>query len=145
MSKAFQAAVGAWAKKSEGRLRAVIRTATENLLEEANKIGPSVANPSGGEGGKMPADTGFLAASLTLAIGSMPTGPSRGDPNGKYAWNNDVSLKLVGVQAGSTIYAGWTANYAVKMEHRYGFMRSAAQNWQKHVSDAVREVKADMR
>lgn len=53
-----------------------------------------------------------------------------------------MTLKLAGVEVGKTIYAGWTADYAIYSEERYGFCRSAAQNWQNHVSAAIADAKA---
>ena len=138
----FAAKIDAWARKSETRMRAIVRESAQRVFNEANIVGPSVANPGGGEGGKMPVDTGFLRASFVVDIGSMPAGPSRGAPGGSYAADTSYTLKLKGMKLGDTVYGGWSAQYAVYMEHRYGFMRSAAQNWQPIVAAVVQEAKA---
>jgi len=91
----------------------------------------------------MPVDTGFLRASMAVSFDGMPSGPSRGDQKTAYAYDDaQVTLKLAGVEVGKTIYAGWTAEYAIYSEERYGFCRSAAQNWQNHVSAAIADAKA---
>jgi hypothetical protein len=139
----FSAAVDAWTKKSRARCTAVLRQATQNLIDDAQTVGPSVENPSGGAGGKMPVDTGFLRASMSISLDGMPSGPGRGDPKQSYGYDDSaVTLKLAGVEVGRTIYAGWCANYAPYVEERYGFCRSAAQNWQSHVDAAIAEAKA---
>ena len=137
--KSFAAQVSAWTAKSERRLRAVALESAQRLFDEALTVGPSVANPDGGEGGKHPVDTGFLRSSFQVNIGSMPAGPSRGAPGGSYA-APDYTMKLTGFSVGQTIYGGWTAEYSAVMEHRYGFMRSAAMNWQDIVTAACRDA-----
>ena len=73
----LQAQVDAWTKKSTARVTAVVQESTQRLIEQANTVGPSVANPTGGAGGKMPIDTGFLRASMAVSFDGMPAGPSR--------------------------------------------------------------------
>lgn len=141
MSKAFQAQVSNWAKKCERRMRAVVLESADRLFAQANTVGPSVANPSGGEGGRMPVDTGFLRSSFSVSFNSMPTGPSRGAPDGSYA-AAEYTMQLAGFTPGVTIYGGWTASYAGKMEHRYGFARGAAQNWPLIVRQVVADAKS---
>jgi hypothetical protein len=137
----FSAAVDAWTKKSTARAEAVLRESTQRLIEEANTVGPSVNAPGGGAGGKMPVDTGFLRASMAVSFNGMPVGPSRNDGKTVLYDGSEVTLKLAGVKLGKTIYAGWTAEYAIYMEERYGFMRSAAQNWQPIVTQVITEAK----
>lgn len=143
MAGSFSAQVSAWVRATKARQTAVLRDSTQRLIEQAQTVGPSVKNPFGGAGGKMPIATGFLRASMAVSFDGMPSGPGRGDPSGSYsADESQVTLKLAGVEIGKTIYAGWTANYAVFVEEKYGFMRSAAQNWQAIVDDAAREAQA---
>jgi hypothetical protein len=142
MAGKFTAAVDAWVKKSDARMRAVVKESAQRVIAEAQTVGPSVANPSGGEGGKMPVDTGFLRASMAISFDGMPSGAGQGSAKAKYHFDaGSVTLKLSGVELGKTIYAGWTATYASFAEVQYGFMRSAAQNWQGIVSDVVKEAK----
>lgn len=139
----FAATVDAWVKKSKARADAVLKESTQRLIEQAQTVGPSVENPASGAGGKMPVATGFLRASMAISFDGMPSGPSRGDGKQAYSYDDaDVTLKLAGVEVGKKIYAGWTANYAVFAEERYGFCRSAAQNWQQIVDQTVADAKA---
>lgn len=143
MPKKFSAQIDAWVRASKERQRAVLRESTQRLIDQSQTVGPSVKNPSGGEGGKMPVDTGFLRASMAVSFDGMPSGPGRGDADSTYQTDGQaVTLKLAGVEVGKTIYAGWVANYAVFMEERYGFMRSAAMNWQMIVDEVTKETKA---
>lgn len=140
MASTFVGQVNAWVRKSENRMRAVVKESAQRVFNEAQRAGPSVANPSGGEGGKMPIDTGFLRASFSASFSGMPTGPGHGG-NATYRYDDaNVTMVLAGMQLGQTIYAGWTAQYAPIMELRYGFARSAAQQWPQIVSDVVKEA-----
>lgn len=138
----LQAQVDAWTKKSTARVTAVVQESTQRLIEQANTVGPSVANPTGGAGGKMPVDTGFLRASMAVSFDGMPAGPSRGGPKTAYPYDSEYVLQLTNFTPGRTIYAGWTAEYAIFAEERYGFMRSAAMNWQQIVDEVAGESKA---
>jgi hypothetical protein len=68
-----------------------------------------------------------------------------------------VELVILTANLGDTIYIGWTAAYAMRMEYGFqgpdslgrvynqpgnGFARSAAQNWPKIVDRVVAQVKA---
>lgn len=137
----FAATVDEWVKKSEKRLQAVVQESANRVFNEASKQGPSKANPAGGEGGRMPVDTGFLRSSFQVSFSGMPTGPSRGEPGGNYPFRHEYEMTLQGFEPGKTIYGGWTAEYAIKMEERYAFQRGAAQQWQAIVSDVIAEAK----
>ncbi len=82
-------------------------------------------------GGKMPVDTGFLRGSLAASKTGMPAGGA-GPPE----------LVLLTTKLGDSIFMGWTANYAIFMEARYGFQRSAAQNWNYIVTSVTAEVRS---
>ncbi len=129
MAKTFAADVRKWVQKSERRATAVFQEAAQRVIAEAQTVQ--------GAGGKLPIDTGFLRASGQASLTGWPTGPSRQDEQpGAF----DYTLVIAGAKIGSVIYWGWTAEYAPFMEERYGFSRSAAQNWQNIVSDVVREA-----
>lgn len=139
----FFAQVDAWTKKSAKRMTAVLRESAQRVIDQAQTVGPSVASPTGGSGGRMPVDTGFLRASMAVSFTGMPTGPSRNEGGTSVTYDgHDVTLVLARATPGQTIYAGWTAEYAPMMEERYGFMRGAAQNWQPIVRQVVNEAKA---
>jgi hypothetical protein len=139
VSRNFKAQVEAWARKSDARLNAVFRESAQRLIAEAQTVGPSVANPGGGEGGKMPVDDGFLRASGQASLTGWPSGPSRPEDG---LGSMDYAITIAGARIGQTVYFGWTAEYAPFMEQRYGFIRSAAQYWQSIVSGVVREAMA---
>jgi hypothetical protein len=114
------------------RLAFVAKTATLNVANDANKVGPSVANPDGGDGGNMPVDTGALRASQVGQPGSMP-----GDGG------ETVAAALIRWKPGEDeFYVGWYMEYARAMEAKYGFMRLAAQKWDEIVSKAVAQAKS---
>ncbi len=120
------------------RQEAIFRESAEALMEQAN-------TPEG-RGGKMPVDTGFLRNS-SVASKDGPGTPDSSDP----------ALVFAALQLGETVWAGWTAAYAMRMEHGFsgkdslgrqyeqagkGFMRAAAQNWDFIVNEVTAKVKA---
>lgn len=125
-----------WVGKVKARNLAVARFAIEALAEEAQKPRP--------RGGRLPVDTGFLRASFASAIGQMPSGPSM--PGGAVDftdWDGDaLTLTLANMRPGDTVFLGWTAKYARKMEERYAYMKGAAAGWQGFVDRAVERAKA---
>lgn len=138
----FSAAIDAWARKSEARLSAVVKESAQRVIAQAQEVGPSATNPDSVGTGKMPVATGFLRASMVANIGSMPAGPVNG---GQVAYRYDngmVTMTIAGMRLGDTLFAGWSAQYAPIMEQRYGFMRSAAQGWQRIVREVTDEAKA---
>lgn len=144
MGATFVASVSDWATKSNARMKGIIQESAHSLIEQAQTVGPSVANPSGGAGGRMPVDTNFLRASMAVSFDGMPVGPSKGDPKTAYQYDEAaVTLMIARYELGQTIYAGWTAAYSVFPEEKYGFCRGAAQNWQSIVSQVVQEAKAN--
>ena len=131
-------------RKTRQRATAVFREASEDLVEEMQKVGPSVANPSATGGGNMPVDTGFLRASLQANNEQSPlTNRKNPDPEGSFAYDaGPVSLVIAGSDLGQTIHVGYTATYAQHVENRYGFVRLAAMQWQVFVNRAAARVKA---
>jgi hypothetical protein len=133
----FTAQIDEFIRKSQVLTTGVVREAAQSMIEEAQT--------SRFKGGKMPRVTGFLTNSGKAQIGSLPSGESR-PPPGYMAgeWNGAGQLQAVLAQLkpGDIFYYGWTAVYARKMEIRYMFAHSAAQNWQQHVARAVTELKA---
>lgn len=131
--QSFAATVQGWADKSERRLMAIAKTATQNLIEEVLD--------------RTPRDTGFLAASLTVSLGDMPAidPTSRGAKDGKYEVQ-PYTLLINSAKAGDVIRGGFVASYSAPVEFGarerpgVGMVRLAAQNWQQHVDAAVREV-----
>ena len=134
----FKSDVDAWVQETQARLDAVFKTAAQAVLEEV------VA--------RTPVDTGFLRASLTASLERMAP-IRRGSRPGKDATPGsypppDVALVINSARLGQTIYASFTAEYSGVVEYggenrkAVGMVRLAAQNWPKHVRDAVSAAKA---
>jgi hypothetical protein len=101
-----------------------------------------------GAGGRMRVDTGFLRASLMAVIGE-PNFAVRANPGGDgvYSYSEGaISLVIAGASIEDTISVVYTANYARPRE--YGargqapdaFVRTAAQQWQRIVSEVAVEA-----
>lgn len=119
--KTFDKQVKDWTEKAKKASLAVFRESAQRLATEA-----SVPRA---QGGNMPVDTGFLRGSLGAALTGMPsTGAA------------PPAIVLLQTKLGDSVYMGWTANYAIYMEARYGFARLAAQNWDYIVEKVTVEV-----
>lgn len=124
-----------FAMRSKMRQEAIFRQTVQTLAHRSNT---PIA-----QGGKLPVDTGFLRASQAGSRIGMPYGPTKGQRNQVYATPFAGPIELIVAQSniGDTVWIGWTAEYAIYMEARYGFMRSEAQNWQFIVQQATNEVR----
>ncbi len=137
MASKFGDQVRAFAEKAKLRQEAIFKASAQQLMDEANL-------PEG-QGGRMPVDTGFLRNS----VGASTEGPpeSGGQP---------PALVFLGLQVGQAVWVGWTARYAMRMEHGFygddskgrkyaqagkGFARAAAQNWAFIVEAVAKQVK----
>lgn len=117
---------------TDKKLNLVQKQALINIIEE-------MQTPVS-KGGKMHVDTGFLRASGQASLNGMPTGqsiPSKTIPQVE----SNATLIIGQMQLGSTLFWGWTANYAKYREAYDAFMYSAIQNWQKTVDNVVAEAK----
>jgi hypothetical protein len=128
--------VKAHAEKYKLRQAAIFRESAQAVLEEAN-------TPEGA-GGRMPVDTSFLRNSAAASTEGPATAGS------------EPALVFSGLKLGEKVWAGWTAVYAMRIEHGFqdtdslgreynqsgkGFMRAAAQNWDFIVARVTAEVK----
>jgi len=125
----FSASVAGFGDRAVARATAIMRESAQRVIEQAQT--------ARGNGGNMPVDTGFLRASGQASLTGLPSGPSH---QGEGFGNFDYTFVIAQAKLGGTIWFGWTANYAIYMEFRYGFMRLAAQNWQAIVNQVAREV-----
>lgn len=115
----------------------------EATLKEAAQELTMQANTSRFKGGKTPVDTAFMINSFTGAVNSVPRGEGE-KPTGYRATDFDAGPALLAVnkvKIGDRLVLGWVANYAIHMEARYSFMRSAAQNWPQIAEKAARKVR----
>ena len=138
MAKGFSATVDKWTRKTEARTEAVFKQSAQTLFEQAQT--------TIGEGGKLPLDTGWLRASFSASLQGMPAGVGANpykSGSQQADWNSaDTVLTINGAKLGDSIWAGWGAVYARAMEYKYGFSRSAAQNWSAIVNQTAAEAKA---
>lgn len=135
MARTFSAQVDAFVRKSKRRTTAVFRESVQRLGDEAQTLRV--------EGGNMPYDTGFLRASYMVSLDGVPFGDGvNPDRKGQYKYDSGpVELVIATAQYGDVLWGGWVAVYAKYMEHRYGYLRSAVQNWQSIVNGVVTEMK----
>lgn len=130
MARSFSADVGAWVRKSEARIEAVLKMSALDVISEMNEVGPSVANPDSFGTGHLPVDTGFLRASLQAAINRSAPAIQFRPPTGNFAYDvSPVAMVIAGAAITDTIFATYTAVYAPIMNAKYGFRDLAVQNW----------------
>lgn len=139
----FSAEVSAWASAELERAEAVFQTAAQTV---ANEVREPVA-----AGGRMPVKTGNLRRSLMASTSSMPT-----IIEGKQQFtDNPVELVIAGAELGGTIYLGFQAAYAARMNYGFvgqdslgrsynqagfGFVDAVAQRWPQIVAEAETTV-----
>lgn len=128
------ATVTAFVAETTKRMQALALQATTELIEE-------VQTPKA-KGGRMPVDTGFLRASGQLSLSGLPSGPTIGEKDKKYATKDLGIVELAGFTLGQTIFFGWTANYAKYREAYDGFLISGIQNWQTIVDRVCKQIAA---
>ena len=120
--------VSQWAAQSQARLDAVFKEAAQEIARE-------VQTPRA-KGGKMPVDTSFLRNSFAADVNSPPSG----DGTSSYT-AGPISIVINRARIGDRVVFGWAASYAIYMESKYSFLRSAAQNWQQIVDRSAQKVK----
>ncbi len=142
--QSFAAQVGAWASAEMDRAEAVFQTAAQTV---ANEVRKPVA-----EGGRMPIKTGNLRRSLMASTSSMPL-----IVEGKQQFSDSpVELIISGATLGGTIYLGFQAAYAARMNYGFvgedslgrsynqagfGFVDAVAQRWPQIVAESETTVR----
>jgi hypothetical protein len=124
------ATLDAWTKKTERRIDAVLKDATQSVI--------AVAQTSKGHGGRMPVDTGNLRNSLqsSVAGGAMGEGAS------------SYILAAAGMKGGDLATFTWTAEYAAAVNNgnrgRPGahFVEGAVDQWPAIVRASIAKAKA---
>ena len=66
--------IGSLLDRYERQMTYVAKDATQSVVMEAQR--------ERNQGGKMPVRTGFLRSSIAAAIGTLPSGPVKGDQTG---------------------------------------------------------------
>jgi hypothetical protein len=137
MAKSFSAEVEAWVRKTDATLTDVFREASRGVADE-------VALPKD-EGGPMPVVTGNLRNSLAASTASMPSVRWRrrikGATNDFAPNQGEIEAVIGAAEIGQTVFLGFRAPYAQKVERVNGFVRLTAQRWKQIVDEAVRTVK----
>jgi hypothetical protein len=140
----FAAAVSDWARETDGALETVFHEAAQTV---ANEVRTAVA-----EGGRMPVRTGNLRRSLMASTSSMPTVK----PEKTEFSDSGLEMVIAGAELGSTVYLGFQAAYAARMNYGFvgedslgrvynqaglGFVDAVAQRWPQIVTAAEAKVR----
>lgn len=132
-----------WARETQARLLAVHRTSVDMLADEMRR---TRAN-----GGRLPHLTGNLMRSmLASTTGPIPMGKA-----GQVYTGGDVGLVVAGMAMDDTIWIGYQANYAHRLNYGFvgqdslgrnykqggaHFVEAAANEWPAIVERAAAEV-----
>ena len=130
MTKYTFATLDQWTKKTERRIDAVLKDATQSVI--------AVAQQTKAKGGRMPVDTGNLRNSLqsSVAGGAMGEGAS------------SYILVAAGMKGGDLATFTWTAEYAAAVNNgnrgRPGahFVEGAVDQWPAIVRASIAKAKA---
>lgn len=138
----FHAQITAWARETQARTTAVFRSSAQRV---ANEVRETV-----NEGGNMPIKTGNLRRSL---LGSTTAMPTILNGQGEFSFTDQsggIELTIAGANIGETVYLGFQANYARRMNYGfvgedsrgrsynqegYHFIEGVAQRWQRIVME----------
>ena len=130
MARYTFATLDQWTKKTEKRIDAVLKDATQSVV--------AVAQQTKAKGGRMPVDTGNLRNSLqsSVAGGAMGEGAS------------SYILAAAGMNGGDLATFTWTAEYAAAVNNgnrgRPGahFVEGAVDQWPAIVQASIAKAKA---
>jgi hypothetical protein len=166
----FAGQVEDWVRNSQALLEGVFHESTQRVVEIMQTPGPSKASvakavekgtglgkngraskkamgpvhPANG-GGRLPVDTGFLWHSLLASTDGMPE--LRDSPTGEnqtFTYNaGPINLTINNTPLGQTIWLGYTAKYAARVNYDYGYMfvDMAVQQWPQIVNQVQAELK----
>lgn len=140
----FGAAVAGWATETKEWQRDVFRMSAQDAAAQMQLVGPSVYNPSAGEGGRMPiGKTAFLQHSLQVTMNEAPAGflPT---PKGDAKFSYDpgaTNLAIAEAKTTDRIFVTLGAEYGRFVDYRYQFTTFAADQWQATVSKNAAEAR----
>lgn len=143
-SHSFSASVSEWAQQEIGAAEAIFQDAAQTV---ANEVKTPIAS-----GGHMPVKTGNLRRSLMASTAEMPS-----IKEGKQQFTDGgIEMIIAGAELGSTVFLGFQAAYALRMEfgfvgedslgrtynqEGFGFVASVAQRWPQIVKDSEAKVR----
>lgn len=140
----FSAQVANWTKKTKTAQEHIFRMSVQKLADE-------ILLPKE-RGGNMPVDTGNLRRSLLASTSAMPAIRTGAETFADNA--GQIALVIAGASANDTLYLGFQAVYARRMEYGFigedslgrnynqagnNFVSLAVQKWQQIVDKAVKE------
>lgn len=131
MAKSFSATIEEWARKSEERTAEVFRVSAATVAD--------VMSRPLEDGGRLPVVTGNLRRSLAASTIGPPTmlwGRRKFEDN-----SAGIEAVIDSALIGQTIWLGFQAPYAQKVELDNGFMAMTAQHWKQIVEASAQAVK----
>jgi len=130
MTKYTFAQLDQWTKKTEKRIDAVLKDATQSVV--------AVAQQTKAKGGRMPVDTGNLRNSLQSSVAGGATGEGK----------ESYIMVAAGMNGGDLATFTWTAEYAAAVNNgnrgRPGahFVEGAVDQWPAIVRASIAKAKA---
>jgi len=130
MAKYTFATLDQWTKKTEKRIDAVLKDATQSVV--------AVAQQTKAKGGRMPVDTGNLRNSLQSSVAGGATGEGK----------DSYIMVAAGMNGGDLATFTWTAEYAAAVNNgnrgRPGahFVEGAVDQWPAIVRASIAKAKA---
>lgn len=139
MTLNFAAKVKGFSDLSKAKMEAVVKESAQEVF--------AIASQSKPQGGRLPVDTGFLRNSFVAGLNGSTglTGPDA------------YVAAIAGMELGDSVFGGWTAAYARRMEYGFVgtdslgraynqtgnfFVLNAVQQWQAIVAANVQRAKA---
>lgn len=128
----FAATISEWGRAEMDRAEAIFQDAAQTV---ANEVRTTV-----NEGGRLPIDTGNLRRSLMASTAEMPMVK----PEQEVFAESGIEMVIAGAELGGTIYLGFQAAYAARMNYGFvgtdslgrvynqagfGFVDAVAQRW----------------
>lgn len=172
MANDFAVPIEAWVAETADLMEGVLHEATQRTIEIMQTPGPSKASTKmaiekgaglgkngrnskkamgpvgpGTGGGRLPVDTGFLWHSLVVSLDGMPQMRDNPTEATTYTYNpGPINMVVSNATLGDTIFAGYAAKYAAKVNYSYGYMfvDMATQRWSQTVNAVVQELKGRM-
>lgn len=132
MAKYTLGTLDEWAKKCERRLEAVVKQTTNNAVVKHTQTAPGKTRGGSVIPGRIPKDTGFLAASQMSTL----NGSTMGEGEDSYV------IAIVSFEIGDTIGLGWTAEYARKLHYDgWLWVDTLVSDWNNEAERVIRQVR----
>jgi len=137
--------MGKWSEKAKRNTTMVMRSSVQKLATD-------VMSDVGSGAGQTPIDTGNLRNSLMASTAAMPS-----VKDGEFGDNSgQITLAIAGAEIGDTIWLGFQAAYAARLNYGFTgtdsarrsfnqsgrfFVEAKATKWQSYVDAAASEFK----